>query len=366
MFWDMTWLEKIIFLKKIISSYTIKTVKGIIASFSDSAGEPAIAVNVDITPVQDLNGYDSPWVGGGHYNQWDEEWEQGIYNNSGNPESSSANIRSKNAITVSPSTTYYAYINSSPSIKVLYYDADDALISYETKQRATFTTPANAVSVRFSTINYGGTTYKNDIAINYPSTITTYSPYSNICPISGRSSVGVTVTDDVDNPTVTDTYTIPLGQTVYGGDVEVVSGVCSDTMAIATDFSTVNMSLGSVQGGGSYRARIKFDAKSHDESAVGNIYCNVLPTDTAVNNYKKSQSVAASNTDGEFYVYVDSLQTVNDYRQWLADNNAVIVYEKTTPTTIQLTPTEISTLQGNNNVWSDAGGEIEVTYIAER
>lgn len=36
-----------------------------------------------------------------------------------------------------------------------------------------------------------GTTYQNDIAINYPATVTTYSPYSNECPISGWDGANV-------------------------------------------------------------------------------------------------------------------------------------------------------------------------------
>jgi hypothetical protein len=41
-----------------------------------------------------------------------------------------------------------------------------------------------------------------------------------------------------------------------------------------------------------------------------------------------------------------------------------LVYELKTPQTYQLTPTEVKTLLGQNNVWSDAG-EVEVVYKAD-
>ena len=40
------------------------------------------------------------------------------------------------------------------------------------------------------------------------------------------------------------------------------------------------------------------------------------------------------------------------------------VCELATPQTYQLTPTEVSLLKGQNNVWTDSG-EVEVTYKAD-
>lgn len=43
---------------------------------------------------------------------------------------------------------------------------------------------------------------------------------------------------------------------------------------------------------------------------------------------------------------------------------AQVVYKLATPTEIQLTPQEITTLAGENNIWADANGEITLTYQA--
>ena len=98
------------------------------------------------------------------FNQWDEEWELGTLDNSGNDYASSTRIRSKGYTPVLPSTTYY--LKSSLSTQLFFYDANKVFISAQFKSDATFTTPQNACYLRFAfNANYG-TTYKNDICIN--------------------------------------------------------------------------------------------------------------------------------------------------------------------------------------------------------
>lgn len=52
-----------------------------------------------------------------------------------------------------------------------------------------------------------------------------------------------------------------------------------------------------------------------------------------------------------------------DARSWLVDQGCTFVYYLATPTTYQLTPQQVSTLYGQNNVWVDTG-DISVTYQA--
>ena len=49
------------------------------------------------------------------------------------------------------------------------------------------------------------------------------------------------------------------------------------------------------------------------------------------------------------------------FKAMLQSNNAQLCYELATPQTYQLTPQQIQTLLGQNNVWSDAGN-VEVTF----
>ena len=176
-----------------------------VSSFSDGADAPLDSLKASIEGVQDLHGYDKPWVGGAGVNKWDEQWEQGGINTADGTNQGASCIRSVNYIPVS-SDSYYFYMGTDAQLYVYAYDENKTYIgtyyngSYVktgsvTNVRGTaITFPSNVKFIRFRTNTAYGTTYNNDIAINYPSTVTTYSPYSNICPISGWSSANVTRT----------------------------------------------------------------------------------------------------------------------------------------------------------------------------
>ena len=103
------------------------------------------------------------------FNQWDEEWEKGIYNSdNGTKQGSDMYIRSVNAIPVFPNTVYSMTKPSVPAIHLYYYDEGMNFISHigtvaaNTPTRE-FTTPANCRYVNFAIAQ---TTYNNDIAIH--------------------------------------------------------------------------------------------------------------------------------------------------------------------------------------------------------
>ena len=171
----------------------IKRVTGNPIELTDAASAPLVKCVTEIQGSQDLHGYDKPWVGGAGSNKWDEEWEQGGYDANGLPIASNSRIRSKNPIPVMPSTTYRGICTSKLAIRVYYFDASDNHISNEQVNNTAFTTPSDVSYIHFMSSSAYGTTYNNDIAINYPSTVTTFSPYSNICPITAYTEGSVSV-----------------------------------------------------------------------------------------------------------------------------------------------------------------------------
>ena len=102
------------------------------------------------------------------FNQWDEEWEQGsISINNGQNESATTRIRSKNYISVLPTTAYYLRQPSTGNNTIFYYDADYNFLTYDSiTGSGAFTTPANCRYVRFRTATAYGGVYANDICIN--------------------------------------------------------------------------------------------------------------------------------------------------------------------------------------------------------
>ena len=80
-------------------------------------------------------------------------------------------------------------------------------------------------------------------------------------------------------------------------------------------------------------------------------------------------SIGSTGTAQGFYVIDTSYVRIRDANLESLDTTAFktamdgvqLVYELATPTEVQLTPTEVKTLLGQNNVWADTG-EVEVTY----
>lgn len=153
-------------------------------------------VSVNIEPIQDLHGYSNPWPAGGGVNVWDEQWELGIINSKGESQNSKDRIRSKNYIPVTPGATYYYCINSTHGIYTWGYDSSKTFVARVPANgwsisNNTLTIPNGVYYIRIVVQPGYGTTYNNDISINYPASVTSYRPYSNICPISGLTGLSV-------------------------------------------------------------------------------------------------------------------------------------------------------------------------------
>lgn len=127
-------------------------------------------------------------------NVWDEEWEVGgLVPNQ---------VNSKNYIPVKPETTYYTTV----PFTAYFYDINKNLISSSWVQP--FTTPPGCYYMKFRCPTAYGTTYNNDISINYPSTDTSYHAHETALNV-----------------------TIDLSGTRLGGILDVKTGILTVTMA---------------------------------------------------------------------------------------------------------------------------------------
>ena len=329
--------------------------EGDIASFETDLTDPLRSLKVNLEPIQDLHGYDSPWVGGACSNKWDEEWENGSINNNGQNVAYASNMRSKNYIPILPNTEYGFTPNS--SLVFFWYDADKNFISYVSAGNTPKTSPSNARYLRFRTTDGYGGTYNHDIAINYPSSVKTYSPWENICPIYGHDSVGAVVspTQDAEDGT---TYTADLPQTVYGGWVDLVTGEgVIDRVMVTLDGSAGSLSFSEVTqqstaDGTKYVAFINaYNVAEDDAKAMSSQYEWI---DKPLNYLH----VGEFNTRGSYMRFVIHDQTLDTLAKWnnyLASNPMQLVYELVNPIPFNIDPQVISTLYGRNNVWSEQG-----------
>lgn len=122
---------------------------------------------IDGKPLNTLDQKGSEWLRNEWektLNIWNEQWELGWIDGSGNDLTTSTNIRNIGYIKVEPETTYFVS-NSTTPITLRYYDNTQTFISYSGQlQNETFTTPSNCYYIRFTTPD-GYTSYTNDIAI---------------------------------------------------------------------------------------------------------------------------------------------------------------------------------------------------------
>ena len=185
-----------------------------------------------------------------------------------------------------------------------------------------------------------GTTIDKDIHIQLElgSTATDYEPYQGT------------------------TYTTALGRTVYGGTLDVVSGMLTVTHGYkafgggdTTPWYFTNRSdkqivytqpsvLSGVKTSAGYQQTALFDrfatALNSSQIFIGYAYVDV----------------GWLNIVFEPNTFADA----NAFRTWLSSNNVQVVYELATPQTYQLTPQQVELLAGTNNIWSD--GDITVQY----
>ena len=152
--------------------------------------------------------------------------------------------------------------------------------------------------------------------------------------------------------------TISLGQTVYGGTLDVENGV------LVVDRKRIN--LGSltwtqVSGGiGRFQSELIGDAKIPSASSEKvNCVCSVFESDCTDNVYTTNGKIGI-HTNG--MVWVSATNIYSDAATFTTAMDGVdFVYELATPITINLTPHTIKLLEGVNNISTD-GDSITLTY----
>ena len=173
--------------------------------------------------------------------------------------------------------------------------------------------------------------------------------------IVGHSGITLTNKDNMSTPTHTDTYTDTFGQTIYGGSRDLTT----DKASVTWGYHKVNAS----ETGSDYLAgtnnngnRIGFTLPDAESPKYSGCLSNCFENRACLNS--------ATWTVGSFCIYGTKIYIVcpNEYNtyqkclDYLLSINAEFAYPLATPTEITgLTPHEIDTLYGDNNIYSDTG-----------
>ena len=190
----------------------------------------------------------------------------------------------------------------------------------------------------------------------------------NVRPISGADEVNVyrSGADTSDYETITKT----LPQTVYGGTLDVVSGKLTITHTKIALKDVPKATFSNYSSGYGFYTNL---AGITPPMASGRFYSDPK----TVSNVLKKVEGNATNTPcvqvgaGSSLAYfmgitnnVSGVTDIDSFYAWLESANVELTYPLATPTEIDLTPTEVKSLLGDNNVWSDSG-TVEVEYRAD-
>lgn len=316
----------------------VKSVSGGIASFNASVADiPLRSLTVDINPIQSGSGDPSPsnirpisgWTGATikriRKNLLDPQYSV-LYSNNVKPyENNGFTLRAGQPYTFSVNETasglYISELGSESSVARAY---NTSSLTY---------TPTEDIVVFFnayySTKPAGGTNSLK-LQLEFGSTATGYEPYQES-------------TFDITFPTA--------AGTVYGGTLDVTSGVLVVNKYVRT---ITNMS--DIQGDSSPYYIGNWSAYSDDPSDPLNVISDKVPT------------ASSQGSDG---IYINSNKAImlkiptSDYATkedfiTALNGSLTICYKLETPFSYTLTPLEIKTLLGVNNIWSECGDTMAV------
>ena len=234
----------------IASSPHLSHAEGAVASFPDGTDLPLKNLMVNIDPVQDLHGQANPYPAGGSANLLKSTPYGSAYNGAvgrdlktttTNVMGYSVQSDGKVAINVTTAWTgrlfatdalsagtysFRLWAGGSNNVRATWYVTDSDLVVTELVNNQSSTGWGNVLTrtvtegqrIALSLSSNTVATLNTEFQVNAGSNIAPIVPFENVCPISGWDAVGVHNGNTV-------IATISLGQTVYGGTLNPLTGV---------------------------------------------------------------------------------------------------------------------------------------------
>ena len=344
---------------------------GDIASFTTNMKAPLKECKVYFNPIQEGSGDPSPdnvrnIVG------WDgievNSCGKNLWNNEDIIYGYWTDSNGKQSVNQRGCRTQYIYVTSNTTIQLFYYGVQPysasiielndnkefikrTHIAWEgvtNPKSLTITTSNETKYIYAQTYTYTSSNSKMtyDLLCSYKmqmefNTITSYEPYKgNIYSEDWSSEVG----------------------TVYGGYVDLAKG----ELVATHKFVIYN---GQEDGWNTYYVshqihftRVISDKKIKMNSSISNLFPNA---NNIVFGDRKEYSVFGDhNTLPRIYVNApyEMPNGVTEWKEWLSANPLQVCYELAEPIHYSLTPQQLLTFKGENNIWSDTNGQTEVKF----
>ena len=267
----------------------------------------------------------------------------------------------KNFVEGKIESSHYLSITSNGTISVSSQDAVDMYYAKVVKGQTYTATTGNILVCGFFYDKpiEGSVSYNNGRIVSNDTTF--------VAPISGYVAFRVDATYDTpqlefgsratayEPYTQSNDLTISFGQTVYGATFTMETGALVVGRAIV-DMGDMEWTYGA-SGAGRFVSNIS-ESKNYGQSAVANALCSAFKFISAQDVYAGYEGIASYSK--AIWVHTNSYGTDPTVFK-TAMTGQTICYELATPTTIQLTPNEISLLSGVNNISTD-GNSITLTY----
>ena len=344
--------------------------------FSTYNGGLLSSLKVSLSPNQDLHGYDSPWVGGSRKNKLPlptAETKNGItltHNADGSltlePGTATATTYFDFFAGDFDSTAYAGYLFRADS-EYTSWGASTLLFRISGSDRAQLQSlngnsdiaiNDNGNGLYFALRVANGFVIPSGGITIYPmlrnSTETaTFEPYSNICPISGHTEVDIDVSD---GQATQEQVTVNLGGTYYSGTLDVVTGVFVPDTAKKIYNGTEVFAMAT--GTNYHQFYISFPVNI----TKTNIICDSFITIDFSERGQKTGIAVLNDPTIRFCFKDDDLliPTLADFVTWLSAHNVEVVYPLANPTPIQLSPTMVKALVGENHLSAPLDGQ-EIT-----
>ena len=282
-----------------------------------------------------ITGHDSVTALDTGVNQWDEQWKLGYYRNG--IFVSGTTVCSNDKIKVPTNSNIYLVKESAGIFYYTFYDVNgdflplsgyDNLGRFATYSSGVIAVPSGAYYMTFNMASSYGSTYLNDISINYPSTITSKETYKE--PVS---------------------KTVTLPHTVYGAGVGVTSGEGKEKYGFKRIEDLTVKLFDSL-------FYVTIDGYQRNDK----IKCSAFAT-TGKSSSQLQDGELTYNTGGAGTVWFkdSSCATPTDFTTKYAGME--ICYELIDFTDLSTTPTDLTLYSGDNVISSD--GDMELSYVQD-
>lgn len=356
------------------------TASGSVANFETDLALPLKSLEVDVNAVQDLHGYDNPWVGGAGKNLLppiETVTRNGItFSQSGD------------YININGTATSNAYVylfdgtlpagnyvvnrmsgESNTAWRVGRKIGDDGWAYFAGEPKPiTLTEESRVMVALFAYPSHGEfSNLRVQYQLEKGTTPTSWTPYENICPITGHDEVNIYHSgEDTSNP---DEITITLGQTVFGGTINLTTGLLRITKGYveydgSSDENWVLNSINVTNNWARFAINVPDAIVVENSDTQTRCFSNIFVAtnaNTIVQTVNTNKIAIISTQRLLISVPYTTCSSVAELRAWLSSNNLQVVYELATPIEVDLTPTEVDALVGTNNIWADTG-DTEVVF----